>query len=258
MLKKQPIIKSYVDLLLKILHEQCEAGRRPLDMVNWFNFTTFDLIGDLAFGEPFGCLETADYHPRVALIFASVKSFSWASNMRRYPSLEKLLMYMVPKEVKSKFEQHNQLFAEKARKRLSSVTQRPDFMDSMTRQDSKEDISRLIHLYQSRTPTLIKRNNRKITFDELVLSAGPIIMAGSGITATLLSAAGFYLVTYPQVLTKLADKVWLASTIEDEIDLLSVQRLPYLLLILDETLCIYPPVRSGSPRRITPGGDVIV
>ena len=28
-------------------------------MVNWLNFTTFDIIGDLAFGEPFGCLELA-------------------------------------------------------------------------------------------------------------------------------------------------------------------------------------------------------
>ncbi|KAF4448963.1 cytochrome P450 [Fusarium albosuccineum] len=237
MLKQQPIIKSYVDLLFQRLHEQCDNGRRPLDVVNWFNFTTFDLVGDLAFGEPFGCLESSDYHPWVALIFASVKSFSWASNMRRYPSLEKLLASFIPKEIKAKFEQHNQLSAEKVRKRLSIVTKRPDFMDSMTRKGAKEG---------------------EITFDELASNAGLLIMAGSETTATLLSAAVFYLATHPHVLTRLTEEVRSAFTTEDEIDLLSVQKLPYLLAVLDETLRIHPPVPSGSPRRIAPGGDVIV
>lgn len=29
----------------------------PADLCNWFTFLTFDLIGDLSFGEGFGCLD---------------------------------------------------------------------------------------------------------------------------------------------------------------------------------------------------------
>jgi hypothetical protein len=37
------------------------------------NFTTFDIIGDLAFGEPFGCLKNEKFHDWVALIFETIK-----------------------------------------------------------------------------------------------------------------------------------------------------------------------------------------
>jgi hypothetical protein len=36
-------------------------------------FFTFDVMGDLVFGESFGCLDSSDYHPWVKLIFDSVK-----------------------------------------------------------------------------------------------------------------------------------------------------------------------------------------
>ncbi|KAI7785175.1 cytochrome P450 [Diaporthe eres] len=63
MLAQQPVIKQYVDQLFRRLHEASEGGTKPVDIERWFNFTTFDVIGDLAFGEPFGCLEDGTYHP---------------------------------------------------------------------------------------------------------------------------------------------------------------------------------------------------
>ncbi|KAF4976231.1 hypothetical protein FZEAL_7069 [Fusarium zealandicum] len=237
MQRQQPIIKTYIDLLFQRLQEQCDDGRRPLNIVNWFNFTTFDIIGDLAFGEPFGCLENTDYHPWVELIFASVKSATWASNMRRYAFLQKILMHLVPKEVKTKFLEHKELSKEKVRKRLSMVTERPDFMDSMMRKDTR---------------------GGEITLDELAANAAILIMAGSETTATILSAVVFCLATHPDVLAKLTNEVRSAFATEDEIDLLGVGKLPYLLAVLDEGLRIFPPVPSGSPRRIAPGGDVIL
>lgn len=49
MREQQPIIKSYVDLLIRRLRENCAKG--PVDIMSWYNYTTFDVIGDLAFGE---------------------------------------------------------------------------------------------------------------------------------------------------------------------------------------------------------------
>lgn len=60
MREQEPIIQEYVNLLMDKLHER--AGQK-IDIVSWFNFTTFDLMGDLAFSESFHCLAGSKYHP---------------------------------------------------------------------------------------------------------------------------------------------------------------------------------------------------
>ncbi|XDG06942.1 hypothetical protein ABKA04_006557 [Annulohypoxylon sp. FPYF3050] len=70
---QEPIIGSYVDLLIHRLQEQCEGGAVGLNMREWLNWTTFDVIGDLAFGSSFECLEKSDYHPWVKLLANSVQ-----------------------------------------------------------------------------------------------------------------------------------------------------------------------------------------
>lgn len=50
--EQQPIIKQYLDLFIQRLKEKSDNGAAPLDMVAWYNYTLFDVIGDLAFGEP--------------------------------------------------------------------------------------------------------------------------------------------------------------------------------------------------------------
>lgn len=56
LLEQEPILKGYVDMFVKRLREMAHRGDAA-NMVSWFNFCTFDIIGDLSFGEPFGCLE---------------------------------------------------------------------------------------------------------------------------------------------------------------------------------------------------------
>jgi cytochrome P450 len=73
MRQQEPVIADYVDLLIKQLHRSCDDGKRPLNLEAWYNWTTFDIVGDLVFGSAFGCLENMDYHPWIALILAGVK-----------------------------------------------------------------------------------------------------------------------------------------------------------------------------------------
>lgn len=131
MLKQQPIIKEYIDTLFHKLHEECAGGTQPVDIVKWYNFTTFDIIGDLGFGEPFGCLHDSTYHPWVSLIFDNVKAMAFASNMARYPAISKLLMYLVPSKLKKRQAEHIELSRVKVRKRMELATARPDFIGSM-------------------------------------------------------------------------------------------------------------------------------
>lgn len=60
---QEALILANVDLLakrLKVLAHSSETkGNADLSM--WLNWATFDITGDLAFGEPFGCLEAGKY-----------------------------------------------------------------------------------------------------------------------------------------------------------------------------------------------------
>ena len=54
-------MKPYVDLLVQRLYENCAA---PVDIVKWYNSTTFDIVGDLLFGESYECLQKSRLHVR--------------------------------------------------------------------------------------------------------------------------------------------------------------------------------------------------
>ncbi len=47
---QQELIGGYIDLLVRRLGEK-GGGGEVVDMAAWYNYTTFDVIGDLAFGE---------------------------------------------------------------------------------------------------------------------------------------------------------------------------------------------------------------
>lgn len=84
-----------------------------------------------------------------------------------------------------------------------------------------------------------------------------MIIAGSETTATALSGVTFLLGTHPEILAKLTEEVRSGFSSEDEITLLSVQKLKYMLAVLDETLRVYPPAPGPTPRVVPAGGNVI-
>ncbi|CAG8217872.1 unnamed protein product [Penicillium nalgiovense] len=90
---QETIIKGYIDLLMQRLHENIDGGTSTVDMVAWYNFTTFDIIGDLAFGEPFDCLKNSEYHQWVSIIFSSLKYGAYA-NVSVWPSSQRLFEFV--------------------------------------------------------------------------------------------------------------------------------------------------------------------
>lgn len=97
MREQQPIIIDYVNLLIRQLHERCQGGQKPIDAVAWYNYTTFDVIGDLAFGEPFGSLQSGEYHPWIAMIFQSIKLGTLFQSAGFFPWIKSALMKSIPK-----------------------------------------------------------------------------------------------------------------------------------------------------------------
>lgn len=58
--EQEDILLSYVHKFVDKLREHA-ANSKPVNMVSWFNYCTFDIIGDLSFGEPFGCLDEGTF-----------------------------------------------------------------------------------------------------------------------------------------------------------------------------------------------------
>ena len=57
----------------------------------------------------------------------------------------------------------------------------------------------------------------------------------------------------PHTMKKLEEEICSTFKSEKEIDVLSVNRLTYMLACLDESLRMYPPTPTGLPR-VTPKG----
>lgn len=92
---------------------------------------------------------------------------------------------------------------------------------------------------------------------EIYDNANLLIGAGSETTATALSAATYLLAMNPEVLARLVTEVRESFSSETKIDFVSVQKLDYMLAVLDETLRLHPPSPNANLRRVCDGGDVI-
>jgi hypothetical protein len=64
----------------------------------------------------------------------------------------------------------------------------------------------------------------------------------------------YLLLTNPETLHKLTAEVRSTFKNEDEITLVSVNQLTYMLACLDEALRMYPPIAVGLPRTVPTGG----
>lgn len=138
---QEDIILRYVNLLIRQLKARALANE-VVDIVKWYNFTTFDIIGDLAFGEPFGCLQGGVYHPWVALIFDGFRLASKNEALKRLPYLAPMLRWLLPRELLRRQREHFLLSFQKAQKRMASgETEREDFMSYILRHNDEKGMT---------------------------------------------------------------------------------------------------------------------
>ncbi|KFA73875.1 hypothetical protein S40288_00867 [Stachybotrys chartarum IBT 40288] len=230
---QEDIMKHYIDIFINKL-DQKERDGEVIDIVKWFNYLTFDLIGDLAFGQPFGCLEGGGYHPWVAMIFSSVRVMTLGQVIRKYPLLTPLAILFIPPRLIRNFRENWRLSEATVKRRLEAgATERADFMSYILRHNDDKGMST----------------------GEIVENANIIIMAGSETTASQLSGMTFNLLTNPKALDKLVKEIRGTFKSEEEITLIGVNELEYMPAIINESFRIYPPVPIGLTRLVPKGGD---
>ncbi|KAE8374210.1 cytochrome P450 [Aspergillus bertholletiae] len=233
---QQALVLPYINLLIRQLHLKGQDGALALDATHWFNWTAFDIVANLMFGEPFGCLLDGYYHPWVAMFVDNTKAIFLLNYSKYFSFLSAALYYVVPRLLKKKMEEHARLTKENVQKRLHRGGQQHlDWIHTMSR----------------------NKEGKGMSISEMEANSNVIIIAGSETTATALSGATYYLTSNPAVLEKLSSEVRSNFRSFDEIDLVSVHQLPYLHAVIEESLRMFPPLPMGLPRITPQGGNMI-
>ncbi|KAK8017967.1 cytochrome P450 [Apiospora marii] len=235
---QERVIKGYIDLLVRKLHGlAADPDTAVVDMVAWYNFTTFDIIGDLAFGEPFHCLRDAVWHWWIDAVFDLFQDGVFMRAVRRFswPLPNVLAWLFVPKKlVKNRMDQF-MFTIERVNRRLQLNTDRPDFLSYILNADGEKAMS----------------------MEETYVCAQVLICAGSETTATALSGATYLLLENPSALERLTAEIKTRFQSEQDITIQATAELPYLNAVVQESLRMCPPGPSVFPRVVPEGGRVV-
>lgn len=113
--EQEPLFHKYVDLLISKLRE---TVGQPVPLGQMLNFATFDIMGDLTFGQPLGLLESAEYSSWVKNVFDAVRVLPLIQFIEYYPLLSKIYKYLEPKSLNKMKTTHFKHSADRVDKRL--------------------------------------------------------------------------------------------------------------------------------------------
>ena len=231
---QEGIVMRYIDQLTSALEAQSMS---EVNVKNWLEWTAFDIVGDLAFGEPFGCLSNGAYHPWVELLFPFIKALSLFGAARLFKPFTPLLIALLPKkDIKRRF-QHIKLSAEKVHKRLAAGEQphRSDFWTYILRHNDEKGMS----------------------IEEMESNAGIFISGGSETVATALCGIMYLLAKNPGAMKTLREEITNTFTKKEDINMITVAGLKILQGTINEGMRIYPPVPAGLQRIVPKDGTII-
>lgn len=193
-----PLIDEYANLLIRQLHKYCENGKVALNMKNWYNWTTFDIIGDLGFGSPFGSLRNASYHPWIEIITETIREGAFVRAMNHL-GLQSVVLQLYRSGL-MKDHENMELVRHKLNDRVNLGVERDDLIEALIK----------------------KKDESYLGPDRLAENANLLIIAGSETTATVLCGVTWLLTTHPDKLAKLVAEVRSTFKSDEEINLISV------------------------------------
>ncbi|RAL15170.1 cytochrome P450 [Aspergillus homomorphus CBS 101889] len=246
--EQETILQRNVDLLIGQMHDRA-ARNDTVDLKTWYNFTSFDIVGDFAFGQSFGSLERSRPHEWVQFVLDYIQVATYMHVARRFYPLDKLLLRLVPRAMMEHRAEHTRMALEIVQQRIDRdpVVDRRDFVHYMLRAVDP-------------AATNEKGGGKKdqvVSTRDVEKQANILILAGSDSTATTLSFATYFLTQRPSCMVTLRRELRANFSNESEIDTLSLDRLPYLHAVVQETLRMRHPFPSGFGRQTRKMGSVV-
>lgn len=125
-------------------HEIANGKETTVDLTKWFDFVALDIITDLGFGESLHSLETGQYHTWATFFLNSLRGLAFATAMKRFQLVFKLLLAFAPKSVMQKHQDMVDLTNRMVDKRLMEAD-RPDFIGAMSQSGKTSSEVRISH-----------------------------------------------------------------------------------------------------------------
>lgn len=206
-------------------------------MVRMFNLTTFDIMGDLTFGDSLNLLAGTGNLNWVCAVFISIKANAIRRLARYVPWVTPIAQRLIPKELKQQSLAHYEASQELVDKRVDGnrTLQKPDIWGIVMNQ--KEDL--------------------RLSRAEMYANSQVFMIAGTETTATALSGLLYHLLMTPEKMSVLVEEIRGVFEKDSDIEMRALERMPYLNACIEEGLRIYPPVPAGLPR-ITPDEGLLV
>ncbi|KAF2094296.1 cytochrome P450 [Rhizodiscina lignyota] len=256
----EPVIHENASRLLQGIERHCDARKlddtATINIRQWFNFFTLDVIADMAMGIKLGFCETGS-------------DASWAETKggNVYPlkstidTLQQGVRYSVTLAQGS---------SERWHKFLKSLLEINGYVKRLIRAQDADDFTNFsLHKVKTRIenggPDRPSNDffgniledprtgeSRNLPFMEMVIDGIVLLNAGSDTTASALTSGIYFLMKTPDALAKLRQEVDQAlppDTMLAPYNL--VKDLRYLRACIDETLRLRPPIAYGLQRQVT-------
>lgn len=234
--EQEPLLAEAVNKFAEKLRGFAKVGA-TVNMLEWFNYLSFDITGEITFSETFNQLDDERYHPWVDLIINHIKYSALAIGLRYFPPLDRIMPLLAPKRLKDLRYRFLFLAREKVMRRLHRDPKTLKHRDTFS-------------ICYSNLPG-------DVTQEELIGTFTFLIIAGSETSGTVLTGILNYLLSNPRVFQRLKDEVRGACSAGEDLGLNQTAHLPYLNAVLKEGLRLCNPLATALSRVVPLGGAKI-
>lgn len=240
--EQEPMITGHIDTLVQKIKQAIKDDRSEsgavIDLLQWFNYAFFDIIGDFTWGSSFNCLEQAQEHPWIQVI-AQFKFALIAGSFKYYPPLDSILTAITPRSAMADLWMIWKTTEEKISHRLAKPA------------NAKKDVmSHVIAANES-------PSSPHMTRDEIEINAMMLVIAGSESTTSVLLGIMNHLLRNRSNLDTLTQEVRTKCPTDHDITGTRLSQLPYLNAVFHEGLRICPTFPDGLRREIPHGGAAV-
>ncbi|KAJ4250142.1 hypothetical protein NW762_011953 [Fusarium torreyae] len=228
-------LRDYEDRVVKYTRQLTEnidkMKGNPLNLKQWINFYTFDIMGDLAFGKGFDMLVNGVEHEFLKLshtsqtIMGILRRIVWLFPVVKATPL-----------LNSSYLNFQAYIIQQVEYRRKNKPEVPDVFSWLL-----EDFSTL-------------ENPTNQDYLNLYGDAHLIIIAGSDTTAATTTCLLYQLALHQEVYNKLQAEIDTYKEVHEQSDHLSLSKLEYLQACIDEALRLHPVIMSGLQRMTPPEG----
>ncbi|KAF1764836.1 hypothetical protein GCK72_004786 [Caenorhabditis remanei] len=239
--------ESVVELMRHL--ETGSAGGKVLNMLDYYQEFTLDVIGKIAMGQTDSMMFRNPMLPKVKSIFMEGRNYLFLTTgvfpflaplfryvFSRFPTIQPAfdIMNIIEKAVKTRVDQREA--DEKSGIEVSGEPQ--DFIDLFL--DSRANVEFFEEEAKDEFAKVqITKVDKHLTFDEIIGQLFVFLIAGYDTTALSLSYSTFLLATHPEIQKKLQEEVDRECP-DPEVSFDQLAKLKYMECVVKETLRFYP------------------